>query len=151
MAEDDSKVGVEAGEAELIRVDSEMRRKFNRQTTKSGLVFGLLIGGFAGLQFESWLMFFGFGIAVAVAHGEWMHHGIRKLVKWDGRPIAESWEQCQAIARVIDYALWGFCAILFVLFMFHYSRAPKPCNPNCRWCRQAVEDFYDQEPPDRRP
>ena len=151
MVDEITNLAVEESEEDRARIDSAMRRKFNRQTTKSGLLLGIFIGGFAGLLFSSWLMFFGFGIAVAVAHGEWMYHGIRKLVKWDGRPIAESWELCQAIARVIDYALWGFCVILFVLFMFHYSRAPKPCNPNCRWCRQAVEDFYDQEPPDRRP
>lgn len=65
--------------------------------------------------------------------------------------VKETWWARWRALKMVDSA-FGFCAtIVFLLLMFHARLPPVACHQGCHWCEQAIEDFYDQEPPDRRP
>lgn len=131
-------------------------QKLKRHAIRIGMVIGIgnaLVAHYVGRGHDVRLVLLVvFAFIVAFFGYNWLiWERLMKIESNSRGNVKETWGARWRALKMVD-STFGFCAtIVFFLWMFHAGLPPVVCHQGCHWCEQAIEDFYDQEPPDRRP
>lgn len=148
----------EAEEAPFIEFDKREWRRLEAKTTKSGGVFALCVAIVAGytlwqpdIAWKIAIIMVVAGVASFCFYFDLVYDAVKKVRSGCLAHTKSEWASRWLIYSAIKQALLMVAVLGFLLLFFHAFSHRAPCHPNCHWCKQAIEDFKDRDPPERRP
>lgn len=145
-------------DAPFHKFDEQERNRLKRSVAKSGglvaIAFALVCYYVLGRPAVIWRNIFLVSFSSVAAYCLYGHLVFDRVFAIRPNSIADvkrTWESRWGVYATINAVLTWVGAIIFLLWAFHANMSPAPCHSKCHWCRQAIEDFHDRDPPERRP
>ncbi len=148
----------EAEEAPFIEFDKKEWRRLGVKITRSGGVFAVCVAIVSGYTLWQPDRIWGIAVIMVVAgvasffsYVDLVYDEVKKVRPQCLAHTKSEWENRWLIYSAISKTLQLVAFLAGLLLFFHAYSHRAPCHPKCHWCRQAIEDSHDRDPPERRP